>query len=87
MPAATLSGALDPAPQLPPPIPTPTPLPHPTPPLRPQRVPATESSGRVHTSAASVAVLPQAEDVDVHIRSVSGARRALQPQHSQAAAP
>ncbi|GAB4822374.1 hypothetical protein N2152v2_009420 [Parachlorella kessleri] len=35
---------------------------------RVQRVPATESGGRVHTSAASVAVLPQAEDVDVHIR-------------------
>ena len=31
-------------------------------------MPATESGGRVHTSAASVAVLPQAEDVDVHIR-------------------
>lgn len=35
---------------------------------RVQRVPATETSGRVHTSAASVAVLPQAEDVDVEIR-------------------
>ncbi len=32
-----------------------------------QRVPATESSGRVHTSAATVAVLPQAEEVDVAI--------------------
>lgn len=34
---------------------------------RVQRVPATESQGRVHTSAATVAVLPEAEDVDVHI--------------------
>ncbi len=35
---------------------------------RVQRVPATESSGRIHTSAATVAVLPEAEDVDVAIR-------------------
>ena len=34
---------------------------------RVQRVPATEASGRVHTSAASVAVLPEVEDVDVVI--------------------
>ena len=34
---------------------------------RVQRVPATESGGRVHTSAATVAVLPEAEDVDVQI--------------------
>lgn len=34
---------------------------------RVQRVPATESQGRVHTSAASVAVLPEAEEVDVEI--------------------
>jgi len=34
---------------------------------RVQRVPVTESSGRIHTSAASVAVLPEAEDVDVQI--------------------
>lgn len=34
---------------------------------RVQRVPATESGGRVHTSAATVAVLPEAEDVDIHI--------------------
>ncbi|MCC6383574.1 MAG: peptide chain release factor 1 [Bacteroidia bacterium] len=34
---------------------------------RVQRVPQTESMGRVHTSAASVAVLPEAEDVDVQI--------------------
>jgi peptide chain release factor 1 len=30
-------------------------------------VPATESGGRIHTSAATVAVLPEAEDVDVQI--------------------
>lgn len=34
---------------------------------RVQRVPATESQGRVHTSAATVAVLPEAEEVDVEI--------------------
>jgi len=34
---------------------------------RVQRVPATESSGRIHTSAATVAVLPEAEDVDVKV--------------------
>lgn len=34
---------------------------------RVQRVPATEASGRVHTSAATVAVLPEAEDVDVNV--------------------
>jgi peptide chain release factor 1 len=34
---------------------------------RVQRVPSTESSGRVHTSAATVAILPEAEDIDVHI--------------------
>jgi len=34
---------------------------------RVQRVPATESGGRIHTSAATVAVLPQAEDVDVEV--------------------
>jgi peptide chain release factor 1 len=34
---------------------------------RVQRVPATESQGRVHTSTATVAVLPEAEDVDVQI--------------------
>ena len=33
-----------------------------------QRVPATESSGRIHTSTATVAVLPEAEEVDVQIR-------------------
>ena len=34
---------------------------------RVQRVPATETQGRVHTSAASVAVLPEMEEVDVHV--------------------
>jgi peptide chain release factor 1 len=34
---------------------------------RVQRVPETESSGRIHTSAATVAVLPEAEDVDIEI--------------------
>ncbi|PYP43098.1 MAG: peptide chain release factor 1 [Gemmatimonadetes bacterium] len=34
---------------------------------RVQRVPATESQGRIHTSAATVAVLPEAEEVDVKI--------------------
>ncbi|MGC8858180.1 MAG: peptide chain release factor 1 [Ignavibacteria bacterium] len=34
---------------------------------RVQRVPKTEANGRIHTSAASVAVLPEAEDVDVEI--------------------
>jgi peptide chain release factor 1 len=34
---------------------------------RVQRVPATESGGRIHTSAATVAVLPEAEEVDVEI--------------------
>ena len=36
-------------------------------PHRVQRVPATESQGRIHTSAATVAVLPEAEDIDVEI--------------------
>lgn len=36
-------------------------------PHRVQRVPATETQGRVHTSAATVAVLPEAEEVDVQI--------------------
>jgi len=34
---------------------------------RVQRVPATESSGRIHTSAATIAILPEAEDTDVKI--------------------
>ncbi len=36
---------------------------------RVQRVPTTEASGRVHTSAASVAILPEAEDVQVNINT------------------
>jgi len=35
---------------------------------RVQRVPSTEAQGRIHTSAATVAVLPEAEDVDVDIK-------------------
>ncbi len=34
---------------------------------RVQRVPATESQGRIHTSAVTVAILPEAEEVDLHI--------------------
>ena len=34
---------------------------------RVQRVPVTESSGRIHTSTATVAVLPEVEDFDIHI--------------------
>lgn len=34
---------------------------------RVQRVPATEASGRIHTSAASVAILPEAEEVDIRV--------------------
>jgi peptide chain release factor 1 len=36
---------------------------------RVQRVPVTESQGRIHTSAATVAVLPEAKDVDVHVNT------------------
>jgi peptide chain release factor 1 len=36
---------------------------------RVQRVPATEASGRIHTSAATVAVLPEAQEVDIEIRN------------------
>jgi len=36
---------------------------------RVQRVPATEAQGRIHTSAATVAVLPEAEDVDINLKS------------------
>jgi peptide chain release factor 1 len=35
---------------------------------RVQRVPATESQGRIHTSAATVAVLPEADEVDIEVR-------------------
>jgi peptide chain release factor 1 len=37
---------------------------------RVQRVPATEAQGRIHTSAATVAILPEAEDVDIVINDV-----------------
>lgn len=36
---------------------------------RVQRVPETESGGRIHTSAATVAVLPEAQDVDIKVRT------------------
>lgn len=36
---------------------------------RVQRVPETEASGRIHTSAATVAVLPEAEEIDVEVRA------------------
>ena len=38
---------------------------------RVQRVPVTESAGRVHTSAASVAVMPQAEEVRIPTACIS----------------
>ena len=44
---------------------------------RVQRVPETEASGRIHTSAATVAVLPEAEDVDVQIEEKDIAHRRL----------
>jgi peptide chain release factor 1 len=36
---------------------------------RVQRVPETEAQGRIHTSAATVAVLPEAEDIDIEVRN------------------
>ena len=36
---------------------------------RVQRIPQTETNGRVHTSAATIAVLPEAEDIDINIRN------------------
>ena len=36
---------------------------------RVQRIPVTESAGRIHTSAATVAVLPEAEEIDVEVKS------------------
>ena len=44
---------------------------------RVQRVPATESQGRIHTSTATVAVLPEAEDLDVEINPERPADRRL----------
>ena len=35
---------------------------------RVQRVPATEASGRIHTSTATVAILPEVEDVDIEVK-------------------
>ena len=35
---------------------------------RVQRVPATESQGRIHTSAATVAIMPEAEEVDLDLK-------------------
>lgn len=35
----------------------------------PQRVPATETQGRVHTSTATVAIMPEVDDVTVNIRN------------------
>ena len=36
---------------------------------RVQRVPATEQQGRIHTSAATVAVLPEADEIDIKIEA------------------
>ena len=44
---------------------------------RVQRVPATEASGRIHTSAATVAVLPEVEEVDVEVGREGPARGRL----------
>ena len=44
---------------------------------RVQRVPETESQGRIHTSTATVAVLPEAEDVDVDVQDARPADRRL----------
>ena len=37
---------------------------------RVQRIPKTETQGRVHTSAATVAVLPEAEELDIQIKDL-----------------
>ena len=59
---------------------------------RVQRVPETESSGRIHTSAATVAVLPEAEEVDVNVEEkdlridvyrASGPGRTIRQYHRQ----
>ena len=47
---------------------------------RVQRVPVTEAGGRIHTSAATVAVLPEAEDVDVRYQRQGPAHRRLSRQ-------
>ncbi|MGC4086104.1 MAG: PCRF domain-containing protein [Vicinamibacterales bacterium] len=50
---------------------------------RVQRVPDTEASGRIHTSTATVAVLPEAEEVDVHIDEEGPTHRHLLFQRSR----
>ena len=45
---------------------------------RVQRVPNTETQGRVHTSAATVAVLPEAEDVELEIKHGGHKKRHIQ---------
>ena len=44
---------------------------------RVQRVPKTESQGRIQTSTATVAVLPEAEEIDVQINQIRPAHRRL----------
>ena len=51
---------------------------------RVQRVPETESQGRIHTSAATVAVLPEAEDVEVDINPNEFADRHIPKQAARA---
>jgi peptide chain release factor 1 len=46
---------------------------------RVQRVPETESGGRIHTSAATVAVLPEAEEVDIEIATRTSASTPCAP--------
>ena len=46
---------------------------------RVQRVPVTESSGRIHTSAVSVAVLPEAEEVDATVAAVRAVPEEAEP--------
>ena len=50
---------------------------------RVQRVPATETQGRIHTSAATVAVMPEAEEVDVEIRPEDLRIRCRRPARQQ----
>ena len=49
---------------------------------RVQRVPVTESQGRIHTSAATVAVLPEVEDVEIEIADKRYTHRHLPQQRS-----
>ena len=48
---------------------------------RVQRVPTTESQGRIHTSAATVAVLPEAEDIDIESQHVNTTDSAVRITH------